>query len=307
MHQAPTENQADTAEIKVDLAAPPTPAWGDRASSALLRVGTSIHLARSEPMHNVEPFHVLRPLPFLAPPWSQGSGVAAGHIRQGNLEVMQWLAFVAMVLDHIGFLMPHWGLGESSILRGIGRISYPMFAFVFAWRVSHALWRSPRHDFTGMGFRLFCCALAAHIAWAATGIETPVNIVVGFAGTLGIVLLLQEDRGWTVPLGLRLSAAAAIGYWITLNVDFGMQGLALTLGAYAYLRWNDTGARNTALAALFVLTAGFPVHTAVLALPVVFLIHNSSLSLKKPFAGLFYVLYPLHVAVLAVITVMVFG
>lgn len=304
MHQAPTETQADTAEI---LAASSAPGWSDRSSSALLSVGASIHLARLEPLHSEVAPHAIRPLPFLAPPWSQGSNVAAAHIRQGNLEVMQWLAFVAMVLDHIGFLMPHWGLGESGVLRGIGRIAYPMFAFVFAWRVSHALWQNPRHDFSGMGFRLFCCALAAHIAWAATGIETPVNVVVGFAGTLGIVLLLQEDRGWTVPLGLRLSISAAIGYWITMNVDFGMQGLALTLSTYAYLRWNDIGARNTAFAALFVLTAGFSVHTAVLALPVMFLVHKSSLSLKKPFAGLFYVLYPVHVAVLAVITVTVFG
>lgn len=279
-------------------------------SSALLSLGIkAAHLAPTmSELSGSNPTDAsnLRGMPeqigFIAPAWSRSTHVAAAHIRQGNLEVMQWIAFMAMVMDHLGFFMTRWGMPEEPLLRGIGRLAFPMFSFVFAWRLANTLWRDPRHDFSGMLFHLVLCAFASHLAWAATGADTLVNVVAGYTAELLIVLLLQEDREWLVPLGLRLVLATVIGYWVSLYVDYGLPGLVLTLATYSYLRFNDAGARNTSLASLLVISAAFYLHTAFLALAIVYIIHNSKLSLRKRYSGIFYLLYPLHIFIFAVLT-----
>ena len=254
----------------------------------------------------------------LSPAWSQAGvdrTVPAARINQGNLEAMQWIAFLAMVIDHVGYLMPKLTAGavaEVMWMRGVGRVAAPIFCLVFAWRLAHMLWRNPHHDFLAMGFRLAACTMAAEIIWRlAVPPDWPVNIVAGFLGALVIVVLLQEDRGWAAPLLGRWAMASLVAWWVVREVDYGFMGLFLTLGLYGFFRYADTTGRNIAFASLLLLTLGYKPMMAAFALPLVVCIHHLNqlgqsqhpygfkVSVSKPVPGLFYWLYPAHMAVLA--------
>lgn len=242
-------------------------------------------------------------------PWGvSASHLLAHHTRQSNLEAMQWVAFAAMVIDHLALFGPAlWG-SEPTWMHAIGRVAYPIFAAVFAWRLAFMTWRDSSHDFTGMAFRLSICALAAQLAWEMSGLDVPVNVVAGFLIFLGIVLLLQEDRlGFVqqLPIGIRWSIAALMGYWVERHVDFGMAGLTMTLAAYAHLRFADEDAKVVGGVCLAILTLTHPVHAAFFALPLAWVIFNQGWSIKRSVPSVFYWLYPAHVVGLIIVTLIV--
>jgi hypothetical protein len=240
-----------------------------------------------------------------APTWSGSRDAALPPARtpQDKLELMQWIAFACMAADHLGFLGPFlWG-SEPLFLRFFGRLAYPLFALVFAWRVAYANWRNPQHDFMGQFFKLVVCATAAELAWGLTGANLQINPMMGFVAALAIIVLLQEDRNGYIqnlPFGLRILMAVGIGMWVHEHVDYGMTGLALTLSAYASIRFADEMSKIAGCVCLFILTQAFPVHGAFLALPVAWLIINGQVGMKKPIPNLFYWLYPLHIVALAI-------
>ena len=50
-----------------------------------------------------------------------------------NSEAVKIIALVTMLIDHIGYIMyGHIDTGVYNVLRGIGRISFPLFAFLIA-------------------------------------------------------------------------------------------------------------------------------------------------------------------------------
>jgi TraX protein len=241
-----------------------------------------------------------------AAPWSGSRDpyLPPARTQQDKLELMQWVAFACMVADHLGFFGPIlWG-SEPFALRLIGRLAYPLFSLVFAWRVAHITWRNAQHDFTGQFFRLMVCAMAAQIAWGLTGADVPINPVMGFGAAMAIIVLLQEDRNGyiqNIPLGLRMVMCTLIGMWVHSNVDYGMTGLLMTLAAYSSIRFADEMAKVAGCLCLFVLTASFHIHGAFIALPVAWLILNGEAGIKRPIPGLFYWLYPVHILAFALI------
>lgn len=47
-----------------------------------------------------------------------------------NSEAVKIIALVTMLIDHIGYIMyGHIDTGVYNVLRGIGRISFPLFCF----------------------------------------------------------------------------------------------------------------------------------------------------------------------------------
>ena len=57
--------------------------------------------------------------------WIDGVGKKVGFLSGNMIKI---LAAVLMVIDHIGVVLGH----EDSILRILGRISMPLFAFMIA-------------------------------------------------------------------------------------------------------------------------------------------------------------------------------
>lgn len=239
---------------------------------------------------------------FVPPGWSRGSDVPAARIRHGNLEMMQWVAYVAMILDHVGAMMGKWTGEESDVMRGMGRIAFPIFVFVFAWRLANTIWKDPRHDFTSVFKKRAAYGMLAQVAWIGTGVLALPNVMLGFACIACIVVLCQEDRGWACPMAVRLAAATSLALWMGMNFDHGVPGVLLAVSLYSFFRYKDPACLCVAACALVWGASGFHLHTAIYALPVVVLIQYMGWSVERPVRDLFYVLYPLHIIALAAIT-----
>ena len=71
------------------------------------------------------------------------------RLNDGQLEALKWLALVSMLVDHFGRYA--FGLGTDSWAFAIGRLAFPLFAFVLASnlarpgeRVERAPWWPPK-------------------------------------------------------------------------------------------------------------------------------------------------------------------
>lgn len=49
-------------------------------------------------------------------------------LKTGNVELLKWIAIVFMIVDHTG----HVFFKENIILHGIGRLAFPLFAYLLA-------------------------------------------------------------------------------------------------------------------------------------------------------------------------------
>lgn len=224
-------------------------------------------------------------------------------INQGRLEVIQWLAFAAMIVDHLGAFF----FGNLAWMRSIGRLAFPLFALVFAWRLADMLNRNSQRGLLPMGQRLVVSGMCAQaIFWFMTVGLNEANVMFGFTLVLCIAALAERDRPW---LGLgwpeRLCLAAALFGFVAPHIDYNDSGILLMLGLYAYFRWHAVVGLIVAIGALSVLTlTSHYAHSAIFAVPVAVVLVGLRapwIRLEKPVPHLFYWMYPLHLLIILVI------
>lgn len=222
----------------------------------------------------------------------------AAFIRQRNLEMIQWVAFSAMLFDHLGaYVWP----AQADWMRYIGRLAFPLFSAVFAWRLAYLLWANPRHRVELMFWKMLVSGLAAHLAWAAIGNSESLNIMFGFMGLTVVAVLTEYKRPlWGIPMGVRLALAAITMVLWSEHVEFGYPGMLLMVALYGFCRWGGMDKMCIAGVALLLVAYTFPIHAAVLAAPAMAFLSSRSWGVDRKLSGLFYWLYPLHiVAILA--------
>lgn len=204
------------------------------------------------------------------------------------LDALKLLALLAMTVDHINAGL----FGRSyDVMTLIGRIAFPVFVFAAAFGALRT--RSPRRYLR----RLLLCAVAAQpFFWLALG--TPwwhLNTV--FTLLLGVLTVLawRAERYWLIPL-LLVPA---------LIVDYGAAGTAAVLAAALML--SDSRplvfAGGLALLALSPLLWGVSMYLVVglTTCAATYLLWAYARERTKPTGAryLFYVFYPLHLAILA--------
>ena len=204
------------------------------------------------------------------------------------LDALKLLALVAMTLDHVDAAV---FARQREPLMLIGRVAFPVFAFAAAFGASRT--RFPRRYLR----RLFICALVSQpFFYLSIGAQWwYLNTVFTLLCGVAAVLLWRFGYGWLAPLA-RL--AAAVG-------DYGPAGAAIVLAA----AWMLSGSWGTRIAGVVVYALLSPllwptvnqllvaVPTAVLAL----MLWSRLGSRVRPSGArhVFYVYYPLHLAVLA--------
>ena len=153
-------------------------------------------------------------------------------------SMLKLIAVVAMLIDHIGsHLMPQFinvieiggfSLTLQALMRLIGRIAFPIFAFLLVEGFLHT------RNKIRYGLSLFFCALISEIPWDLehTGnLQYPVQNVfftlfLGYAGLCCIEEL--RDKPWEQLISLVAVALAAMN----LNADYGIGGFAFILVMY---------------------------------------------------------------------------
>lgn len=218
---------------------------------------------------------------------------------------LKLIAAALMLIDHVGAIL----LPETVILRCIGRLAFPVFAFFVAEGYTHT-----------RDFRKYVLRMAI---WAAVS-EIPFNLEFGhffvpgrqnvlWTFCLALLTLRGLDRLRRVPgaigyAGAALVLAAGFAAGELLHVDYGGWGVLSV--ALFYLCRQGRYARPGLLAGMLVLnglcigsmkTAVFGIQVpiqifAVAALPLLWLYNGRPGA--KGWRWAFYVFYPTHLLVL---------
>ncbi len=215
-------------------------------------------------------------------------------LDSGQQEVVRWVAIVTMVVDHVGAIL--LDPSDALPLRAIGRVAWPLFAFLLAYNVARRGVKPRRY-------------LVPLLAWCAVSLlphylafdRFVINILgTLFLGAFTLVLLTNRQHLMArAPLALPLGL---VGVMIAATrVEYGAAGVALVVAWW----WALTARTPLAWAvAAFVVALQnydwvvWP--AALLAVPVPFAVARLPVGLPRS-GRLPWLFYPLHLAVLAVL------
>lgn len=162
-----------------------------------------------------------------------------------NRRVLKWMAVTTMLIDHIGLILTRMNgslTTELLVMRGIGRIAFPLFAALFVV----SLQKTSNHQ--RFFFRLLFLAVVSELPynlmltgrWIAPGL----NIIWVFVLMAGADWLLEvygqtlQDRfpDWLVLISLFA------GLFLTahlLQIDYGSFGVLVILLLSVNIRFGD--------------------------------------------------------------------
>lgn len=213
---------------------------------------------------------------------------------------LKLLAVVLMTIDHIGaILYPNvlW-------LRLIGRLAYPIFAYMVAEGCTHT--RSLPRYFATMAAMAAICQV---VVYFVTG-SLYQYILVTFTLSIGLVCLLKKARDTNHMLWWLLSAAGIGMIWYLtqwlpsqlrntdFSIDYSFWGVLLPVAV-----WLGKTRQQKLLitAGILVLIAGTPNQIQMLslcALPLLMLYNGQRGTWKLKY--FFYLYFPLHIVLLEV-------
>jgi len=235
-----------------------------------------------------------------------------------DTNLLKLIAIITMLIDHAGKML----FPQYRILRIIGRLAFPMFAYCLA--VGAVFTKDMGRYISRIVFLalisqpIYAVALghAPASMYAVSFAENPVGAAFNFyvrswsypsillSLTLGLAILWSiRDRHLVLTVGLLLLA------WIIQDsLDYGFRGIVMMLAFFLFcsapivslpvvagymIWWGMQSQSYTAFGVSFG-TQMF----AVLALPLIYIRTNSRLKLNK---WVFYLFYPAHLALILVL------
>lgn len=227
-----------------------------------------------------------------------------------NAKTLKWIAIITMTLDHIGFfLIPDGWLND--VFRGIGRIAFPLFAFLIAQGYEHT------HHFGRYILRLGIAAvvmeLAVLIIYLVSGEAyfITINVFIPLLAGLLSLWLIHHRNPYYKWLIIPLLVLCEWG-----GVSYGMYGVLMIL-AFGLLPKKHQ--YWTALIILNLFFNEWPLFTylatsydtryegwlqwlSLLALVPIQLYNGQKGTYNKWF---FYLYYPLHIGIIVTIQLLI--
>jgi len=216
-------------------------------------------------------------------------------------ELLKWIAIITMTIDHVGAVL----YPELLVLRWIGRLAFPLFAYLLMLGLEST--KNVRKYFV----RLFVFALISQVPFFLAIGRTPFETFnIFFTLSFGLVFIHFFKKGNAIAfIPLLIS--------LILPIDYGVYGIAV-IGCMYFLIENPK--LGTILLILINMLFLFPPSSQILslgAIPLILLHKNGFLVIKKinieeefriPLwrKYLFYIFYPLHLALLYVIKMVYF-
>lgn len=207
-----------------------------------------------------------------------------------NAFALKMIAIVAMLIDHVGAVL----YPQVEVLRIIGRIAFPIFAFTLVEGFFHT------RDVKKYMMRLGVLALISEIPFDLAFFGVPFAFVhqnVFFTLFLGILMLYLM---MIAPKDFRrvLCVVAMILLADYLHTDYGSWGLLMVLCYYVFRdkRWLKFGG----IAAINIFAMGYSQVYAPLALIPIALYNGKEGYKCKKF---FYGFYPVHLFILYLLSI----
>ncbi len=143
--------------------------------------------------------------------------------RDHALDWIKWIALVAMVLDHLWFVLPAEWQDPGYGLRVAGRLAFPLFCMAIAANVA----RQPAGFPTGLGRYLggmLLFAMLSQPAYAGFFSNGTLNILFTLALSVPIAAAVQHR---TPALIVGAVLCVAIGYAYSFVLAYGIWGVLL--------------------------------------------------------------------------------
>lgn len=218
-----------------------------------------------------------------------------GFLNRNHLKL---IGALSMLLDHAGILL----FPNVRLLRILGRIAYPIFAFMIAQGCQYT--RNKLRYF----LVVFGLGVACQLVYYFTSGDTYLNILLTFACSILLIYLMQAvERAQNWKQQFLWSALFAAGVFLALGmtqivtIDYDFWGIMTPVFAAFSLGKGKTGSKLPVLlmaVGLVFLAAdmGGIQHYALLSLPLL-LLYNGQRG-KANLKYFFYIFYPVHLAVL---------
>ena len=215
------------------------------------------------------------------------------------------IAAIAMVIDHIGsYLFP-----QMMLLRIIGRLAYPIFAFMIAEGFEHS---KNRRRYM---MRMVAMAVLLQLVYGIVMKSLYQCIFVTFSLSIALCMVADNAMKRTNPLNLILLALSVIGVWFVTTIlpdalnktdfwiDYGFFGVMLPVTVFM---------AKTKCAKLFIFTVmlcflwmtyGYVQVFALMTVPLIALYNGEKGKLRMK--NFFYIFYPAHMVVIYLIKLLI--
>lgn len=238
-----------------------------------------------------------------------------------SVFVLKIIAMITMLLDHIGYVL----FPEILPLRLIGRIAFPIFAFLIAQGYLHT------HDKKKYLFKIIIAAIITEIPFNLTFFSSIFyieyqNVLILFAIALATLSLYEnqkqknKDGYYFLLLGVILT--------VITKPDYGVLGLLLIYSFY-FASKNKENFKPNKISTILTCTIfailellengivyrnGFPVflvsmgyiYLGVIISGILLSLYNTKLGLKNKISSfIFYSFYPLHIIIILIIKVLI--
>lgn len=206
-------------------------------------------------------------------------------VSSGAVEATKWFALAAMFVDHVAAVF--YDREVATVVTAIGRAAFPMFALVIGYNLAR-----PGAQHQAAALRLLAIGLLAWPAHAYLFGGAQLNVMFTFAAAVGVIVAIDR-RAYLLAV---TTFTVAGGY-----VEFMWPGIALVvLSCFANRSHRPVVYVLPILIATAALSALNGNPWAFLAFPLTAAIGWASPAVPRS-RWAFYVAYPLHLTVLAVL------
>ncbi|SEN21905.1 MULTISPECIES: TraX family protein [unclassified Paenibacillus] len=203
--------------------------------------------------------------------------------------MMQWIAMITMLIDHIGAIF-YPQVGE---LRIIGRIAFPIYAFAVYIGYKHT------RNVQKYIWRLFWIAVISQLPFMAAFNHFSLNVVWTLWSALLVLLVL--DKLPVRLLGIPIVIVAGVVMEMT-HMDYGMYGLLLVL-LFRYFQGPVLVMAHLLLNVLYIYlhSSSIQMYSVIATAGIAIAqYYNAGFRLKGP-RWIWRYFYPAHLAVIALI------
>lgn len=219
-----------------------------------------------------------------------------GKERALSGSALKLIAMAAMVIDHVALIFfcnnpEHTTIYE--LMRTIGRISYPVFAFLVVEGYLHT------HDFGRYAKRLLYFAIVSEIPWQLINHDGSHNVL--FTLLAGLFVLYMIEHWHTTNINISLFAIITGVLLIYIHTDYDWRGLLLILIFYLFKK-------DPLFQTVFgILVMSFYGFTGALLASMVINAYNGHRGFIQGDLGkhLVYLFYPCHLLLLWTVGVMI--
>lgn len=212
-------------------------------------------------------------------------------------SALKVIAMISMVIDHIALYLMEYGTVLYETMRCIGRIAFPVFAFLIAEGFIHTKSRY-RYFFTLLGF-----AVISEIPWyLLNGADGTHNVMFTLALGVATLMVLENLLQRSMVLGfLWTFGMAGLTSW--LGVDYEWRGILVIVISYLYNTYAHffPYSRGMQFFCTFVFMMQYGVIGVVMACMIIYLYDGTRGFVQGSIAKYgFYAFYPIHLFFLSI-------